>query len=327
MVIKVLFSFLFSYLISFYLVPLFSTLAHRLHFVDHPDGIIKTQQYAVPYLGGVAIYCGFLCGLALTIPFDSQIFLLITGASLLLFLGLIDDLIVLKAYQKFFGQSIVALCFLKAGFYLKAHFFYNSWNLLLSLLWILSVINAFNLVDVMDGLASLLGICATLTFILLAWYLNHTLVLIMLAAFLGPLVAFFWFNKPPARIYLGDAGSLFIGGILSTVPFLFDWGTYNWYGYLTPVIVLAIPLLECGMLILLRSYRKIPFYQASPDHFSSYLLSRGWHKKTILGYVFLLSVYLAVVSFFFMAGKLNIAYTCIAGFLFLIVWIGVLVKK
>ncbi len=323
-IFKILFSFSFSFLITFYLVPFFCTVAKRLRFVDQPDGKIKTHQQAVPYLGGVAVYCGFLCGLALTMPFNGRILLLIIGTTLLLLLGLIDDLMVLKAYQKFFGQSIVALCFLKAGFYLKEHIFYNVWNMPLSLLWILSIINAFNLVDVMDGLATSLGIYATLTFMVMAWYLHHDLVLIMLAAFLGPLCGFFWYNKPPARIYLGDAGSLFVGGFLATIPFLFDWGTYNWYGYLTPTIILAIPLLECLFLILIRSYKGIPFYQGSTDHFSSYLLLNGWYKETILRYVLFLSCYLGLISFLFMAGILQIELTAIAGILFLIVWIGAL---
>ncbi len=326
-VIKLLFSFFFSFLITFYLTPLLCTLAQRLRFVDQPDGVIKTHRYAVPYLGGVAVYGGFLSGVSLTVPFDSHLFLLIVGLSLLLLLGLVDDLIVLRPYQKFFGQCIVALCFLKAGFYLKHHFFYNIWNIPLSLLWTLAIINAFNLVDVMDGLATLVAIGATLAFMAMAWYLQHGMVFIVLAAFLGSLVAFFWYNKPAARIYLGDTGSLFIGGFLAVIPFLFDWGTYNSYGCLTPCIVLAIPLLELCSLIIIRSYKGIPFYQGSPDHFSLYLLANGWSKIATLKYVAFLSLFINSVAFLFMAGKLSFFTTLLLGLLFLIVWIAILLRK
>jgi UDP-GlcNAc:undecaprenyl-phosphate GlcNAc-1-phosphate transferase len=326
-IIKIFFSFLFSFLFSFYLTPLLCALAQRLQFVDRPDGVIKMHQYAVPYLGGVAVYGGFLGALALIAPFDSNIFLLIIGTTLLLLIGLVDDLIILKAYQKFFGQLIVALCFLRAGFYLKYHIFYNFWNFPLSLLWILSVINAFNLVDVMDGLATLLAIVATLTFIIIAAYLQNNVVLSVLMAFLGALVAFFWYNKPPARIYLGDAGSLFVGGFLATVPFLLDWGTYNMYGFLTPPIVLGIPLLEGFSLILIRSYKRIPFYKGSPHHFSSYLLANKWTKEKILGYIFFLSLYSGLMAFLFTVNILSIGSIAVAGLLFLIVWIAVLLKK
>jgi len=325
--IKIAFSFFFSCIITIYIVPFFCSLARTLRFVDVPDGKIKRHSQETPYFGGVAIYCGFLCGLAFTMPFENQIFLLLIGTTLLLLLGLIDDLIPLHAYQKFFGQFIVALCFLKAGFYLKEHIFYNVWNMPLSLLWILTVINSFNLVDVMDGLATELAIAATITFMAIALYLQHMVVLILLAAFLGSLCAFFLYNRPVARIYLGDSGSLFIGGFLATIPFLFDWGTYNRLGYLAPIIILAIPLLECTSLILIRTIKGIPFYQGSLDHFSSYLLAHGWSKKMILLYVALLSLYLGLVAFLFTICSLEIIPTFFLGVLFLAVWIGALLWR
>lgn len=327
LVIKTGFAFIFSYLITFYLVPFFCSLAHKLSFVDVPDGRIKQHAQATPYMGGLAVYCGFLSGLAFTIPAENTIFLLLIGTMLLLFVGLIDDLFVLKPYQKFFAQVIIALCFLKAGFYLKEHFFYNIWNMPLSLLWILTIINSFNLVDVMDGLATILAIGATITFLVIAFLLNHAVVMVLLAAFLGSLCAFLWYNKPPARIYLGDAGSLFIGGLLATIPFLFDWGTYNSYGYLTPIIVLAIPLLECFSLIIIRWYKKIPFYQGSPDHFCLYLYSYGWSKQQILCYMVLLSIYLGVVSILFVQGLISPLSIIVLGILFLIIWATFLIKK
>ena len=325
--IKLFFSFFFSFFITFYLVPFFCSLALTLRFVDVPDGKIKRHINATPYFGGVAVYCGFLCGLAFTMPFENRVFLLLIGTTLLLLLGLIDDLIALRAYQKFFGQVIVALCFLKAGFYLKEHLFYNVWNMPLSLLWILTVINAFNLVDVMYGLATLLAIASTVAFMLVAVYLKHIQVLILLSAFLGPLCAFFVYNRPMARIYLGDSGALFIGGFLATIPFLFDWGTYNRFGYFTPIIILAIPLLECTSLILIRSFQGIPFYQGSLDHFSSYLLAHGWRKSTVLWYVAFLSLYLGIVAFLFSIGFLALAKTVLLGVLFLLIWITALLWK
>jgi len=278
-------------------------------------------------MGGVAIYCGFLAGLAFTMPAESRIFLLLIGTTLLLFVGLIDDLFVLKPYQKFFAQAIIALCFLKTGFYLKEHFFYNIWNMPLSFLWIMTVINAFNLVDVMDGLATTIAITSSITLLIIAFYLNHPIVIILLSSFLGSLCAFLWYNKPPARIYMGDAGSLFIGGLLATIPFLFDWGTYNPYGYLTPIIILAVPLLECFSLIIIRWYKHIPFYQGSPDHFCLYLRSNGWGKPRILLYVVALSFYLGAVSLFFTLGLLSLLSTILLGVPFLAIWIYCLIKK
>jgi UDP-GlcNAc:undecaprenyl-phosphate GlcNAc-1-phosphate transferase len=305
----------------------FCNIARRLKFVDEPDGKIKKHKQATPYLGGVAIYVGFLAALCLTFPFENNMLLFFVGSTLLLFIGLIDDLVVLKPIQKFGGQLLATFCFLKAGLYLKEQFFYNVWNIPISVLWILLVINSFNLVDVMDGLASILAICATSTFLALAFYFQNYVLAILLCAFLGPLIAFFWYNRPTAKIYLGDAGSLFIGGFLAAIPFLFNWGTHNMYGFLTPIVILAVPLLEVSTLILVRSYKKIPFYIGSPDHFSIYLQQNGWSKQAILKYIISISIFLGIVSILFASNQLKFITLALFAGLFLLFWYSALFYK
>lgn len=322
MVIRLLFSFVISFLLTFYLVPLFSTIAIKLRLLDNPDGALKVHKNPTPYLGGLALYLGFIATLSLTFPFENNVLLLVLGSTLLLFIGLIDDILPMKPYQKFFWQTIVAFCFLKSGLYLKESFFLNNvWSIPISLLWILLIINAFNLVDVMDGLATTLALCATFTFFSIAFLMHQHSLALLLISFLGPLCAFFWYNRPTAQIYLGDAGSLFIGGFLATVPFLFKWGTYNVYGFFSPIIILAIPLLELTALILIRSYKKIPFYYGSPDHFSIYLQQKGWSKYKILGFILIFSSFLLLLTYAFVFNKLSFAYLVSAVLLMVIVWI------
>lgn len=325
--IKPGFALLISFLVTFYLVPLCIKIAHKLQFLDEPDGNIKVHKQATPYMGGVAVYVGFLVAFCITIPFESTMLLFFAGSTLLLFVGLIDDLVVLKPYQKFFGQFLATLCFLKAGFYVKAQFFSNLWNLPVSALWILSTVNAFNLVDVMDGLATLLALCSSASFLLIALYFNNISAAILLCCLIGPLAAFFWYNRPTAKIYLGDAGSLFIGGLLATVPFLFNWGAYNLSGYLAPVIILAIPLLELAALIIIRTYKKIPFYLGSPDHFSIYLQKNEWSKQEILVYIVLLSMILFSAAFLFLINQMSFGVLCFVAALFLTLWVTVLMHK
>jgi UDP-GlcNAc:undecaprenyl-phosphate GlcNAc-1-phosphate transferase len=325
--LKPFFALLISFLVTFYMVPICIKIAYKLRFLDEPDGAIKVHKQATPYMGGVAVYMGFLTAFCLTIPFESTMLLFFAGSTLLLFIGLIDDLIPLQPYQKFFGQIFATLCFLKAGFYLKAQFFSNLWSLPISALWILSLINAFNLVDVMDGLATLLALCATGSFLLIALYFNQISIMILLCCLMGPLLAFLWYNRPTAQIYLGDAGSLFIGGLLATVPFLFSWGAYNLSGYLTPVIILAIPLLELTALVLIRTYKGIPFYLGSPDHFSIYLQKNGWSKQEILGYIGVLSATLFFIAFLFLTNILTFSGLALSAALFLALWIRCLLSK
>ncbi len=183
---KVVFSGFFSFLITIYIVPIMCSIAKRFSIVDVPDGIVKQHKLPTPYLGGLAVYCGFLAGIALTMPLESELFLFMVGITLLLMLGLLDDLYVLNSGQKLFGQFLVSLSFLKGGLYLKEHFFANLlreyfftnlWSIPLSLLWILTVVNGFNLIDVMDGLASVVGIGISLCLLCIAIGVNKVSVI------------------------------------------------------------------------------------------------------------------------------------------------------
>lgn len=329
MLLKTLFAGVISFLTTFYLIPVLYNIALSLRVVDVPDGKIKCHARTTPYLGGIAMYAGFITALALIFPFDNQYTLFLIGLTLLVLVGLIDDLVVLSPLHKFFGQCIAALCFLKAGLYIKERFFYQVWIAIpLSFIWIISIINAFNLVDVMDGLATTIAATATFTFLGIAYLYQQPALMILLGSFLGPLGAFFWYNKPEAKIYMGDAGALFLGGFLSVVPFLFNWGKHNQYGYLISLIVLAIPLLELIGLIIIRSYKRIPFYKGSPDHFSIYLKNRGWKIWQILGFVFGLSLILMVYAILFACNSVSLGHLMIASLLFVIFWIAtVFVKK
>ena len=215
-------------------------------------------------------------------------------------IGLIDDCISLTPQQKIVGQLIATICFVKGGLYLKATFLLSSSNplfyafwLVVSALWTLSIINAFNLVDVMDGLAASLALMGAFSFLVISLLTKTYSVALFLSAFVGARWVFVD-NRPPARIYLGDAGSLFIGGVLGAVPFMIPWGTFSWYGYLAPVIILGIPLLEVGTLIIIRtSFDRNPvFYAGTPHHFSHFLRARGWRTPQILMYTALCSLLL-----------------------------------
>ena len=318
---RLFFSFLLSFLFTLYLVPLFIHIARKFNIMDYPNGTIKKHKDPTPYLGGAAVYLGFLMALGLVFPFDNQFFLFLIGSSLLFYVGLIDDLMVLRPGQKFIGQFIAVLCFLKAGFFLKAHFFSNFWNIPLSALWMLALINAFNLIDIMDGLATTVALWSGLGFLLIALIAQEYVVALLLSAFIGALIAFLRFNMPPARIYLGDAGSLFIGGFLGTIPFLFNWGTFNWYGFLIPIILLAIPLLEIVGLILVRTYKKIPFYCASPDHFAIYLKNKGLSPLQILLFVSTATIILVTSSILFVQGHIGLITLLCLGSAFILTWI------
>src|SRR3990167_4631035 len=203
--------------ISLYFLPLLIKVAYKLSIVDKPDNILKKHEFATLYLGLIASLSAWL-------PFKNNMLILILGVTILLVVGLIDDIVQMSPSSKFIGQFLVVLCLLKSGIFLKEQFFNNILNILLSFVWLLSIINAFNLVDVMDGLCAIIAISNIIIFLVLGILFGKINIIILLAAFLGALLSFFiFFNKPAAKMYLGDSGSMFIGGLLGSMPFFFSW--------------------------------------------------------------------------------------------------------
>ncbi len=318
--VRYVFAFVFSALFAAYLIPILIKTAFKFNVLDVPDGKIKNHKKAVPYLGGVAIYVPFIATLAISYPFENKILWLLLGVSLLLFIGLVDDLRILKPSQKLFGQLIAVICFLKGGFSLKTNFFAHIFNVTLSGFWMLSVINAFNLVDVMDGLATVLAIVAGVSFLIISILLKLHSISILILAFLGPLFVYFFYNKPPAKIYLGDAGSMFVGGFMAAIPLLFPWSSCSFNAYYTPVIILGIPLLEVFSLVVIRTYLGIPFYKGSPHHFAIYLRNKGWSVAAVLIFAIIMSSILSTIAILFLFGFIKFYFLIALVILFLLLW-------
>lgn len=327
----IFFAALLSFVLALIFVPCAKMLAQWLRILDVPDGKIKLHHKATPYLGGLAVYFSFTIALIILFPYlksmlsvSSDLYFLL-GCFLLVIVGLVDDMLVLSPAQKFLGQCFACLSFLYSGCYV-----YVAWapfiGLILSGLWILTIINAFNLIDVMDGLSSTIAILSALGFMNIALYQGEMLIACMLASLIGALTGFLFYNYPPASIYMGDAGSLFIGGILASLPLKLHFSQFSLSGYLAPVIILAIPLLELTSLIIIRAYKRIPFYNGSPDHFSMYLQQHGWSKTLILFYVsFMMIVCISSVCGL-VASFINLYQIIFLAIIFLIVWFIILIR-
>ncbi|MBT4594971.1 undecaprenyl/decaprenyl-phosphate alpha-N-acetylglucosaminyl 1-phosphate transferase [bacterium] len=285
-----------AFWIAQYIVPILMRAASRLNFFDIPDSHLKKHERSTPYLGGLAVYYAFIASLSLFSFFGTRVLWLIFGTTMLLFIGLIDDCKVLSPAQKFGGQIIAVICLLRGGFMLKVAFFSSVVNTGASALWMLSVINAVNLTDVMDGLAATISIISASFFAIIAIFLGDFTISILTCAFIGAVLGFFIYNKPPAKIYLGDAGALCIGGILAAMPLLFSWSERQPYGFITPAIILGVPLLEVASLIVIRTIHGIPFYRGSPHHFCHFLRRKNWNDHQILVTVASFGSFLGVVG-------------------------------
>lgn len=307
LIAKLIFGFCFSLLVTLYTIPYLIKLAQYRGLIDIPDNKLKNHAEPVSYLGGVGIYLGFLSAFLFVLPFDNRTYLVVLGTTLLLFLGLLDDLMPLRAGQKFMGQAIVALYFLRMGFHLKEQFFHQLPNIAISFLWLVTVVNAFNLIDVVDGLAAMCAFITALGFLICALVLHATNTALLLCCFIGAIIGFSWYNKPKAVIYMGDAGSLWLGGMLAATPFLLPWSTINFWGMLAVPVFLAIPLLEIVLLLARRTYKGIPFYLGSPDHHALLLKHKNWCLHKILAWNFMVSCLFMSISILFVLNVLSVS--------------------
>ena len=276
--IRIGLAFLTAALLSHYLTPILRQAAIRFGIVDRPDGKLKNHRSPVPYLGGIAIYLAFLLALALTAPIERDVLGILLAGAIVVILGLIDDLGALGPSVKLAGQVVAVLTLMKASVTIKLAFLPPFVALPLSFLWLLAVTNAFNLIDVMDGLSAGVGLVAALVLACVAVGSDRTTVALLLAALAGSLLGFLRYNLEPARIYMGDAGSLFVGLMLGALAMNNSYTTKNLVASLSPVVILGVPIFDMLFVMFIRWRRGVPVMRGSPDHFA--LRLRKWRLTT-----------------------------------------------
>lgn len=252
--------------------------ARKFGILDRPTVPLKTQKEPVPYLGGLAVGLAVLAALALTYRFDQQLLGILLGAAIVLVVGLVDDLGGLSPPVKLAGQFLGVLVLLKSGIWIKLVFL-PLWVVFpLTVLWMLAATNAFNLIDVMDGLSSGVGAVAALYFAGIALAGAFTNTALLGAALAGGLLGFRHFNVEPARIYLGDTGSLFTGFILGALAVTGQYTFEHSLGAIVPLLILGVPLFDMLFVMYIRWRRGMPVMLGSPDHVA--LRLRRWKLST-----------------------------------------------
>ncbi|MEA2734854.1 MAG: UDP-GlcNAc:undecaprenyl-phosphate/decaprenyl-phosphate GlcNAc-phosphate transferase [Humisphaera sp.] len=318
-------SFVISWLLTFAMIRI----APRLGFVDKPGGR-KIHANPKPLGGGVAIFLGIalpmivglllvnLAGNWIVSHFNNrkEFYDLVAGgqyqtplslgllAALLVMhaTGLFDDRKALGPYLKLFIQLAVTTA-LVVGFNMRALTALGYVpSVILTVLWIVGITNAFNFLDNMDGLSAGVAAVATTAFLITTLLIGQWFVAATLALLLGALLGFLCFNFPPAKIFMGDSGSLVIGFLLGvlTVRTQYlahgqDWGA-GWYAVFAPQIVLAVPLYDLIVVSVIRLSRgKSPFV-GDTNHFSHRLVARGMSRRTAVLTLYLLTAATSVAA-------------------------------
>ncbi|HEX9860882.1 MAG TPA: MraY family glycosyltransferase [Nitrospirota bacterium] len=278
-------SLVLSFSMALYGTPLAMKAATKFGIVDKPDGALKVQKAPVPYLGGLAIYLAFLLSLSLTFEFSQELLGILLGGTIIVLLGLIDDFGVLTPEVKFMGQFIAAFVLVKSGTMIYLSFIPLWLRVFLTALWIVGVTNAFNIIDVMDGLSAGVATVASVTLSVIALMNGKVMVAIMAISLAGALVGFLRYNFNPAKIYMGDTGSMFLGFTLASLSIGNTVGSYtkvNFFGFIAPVLILGVPIFDTLLVMFFRSRRGISMFHGSNDHFAIRLKRAGWPVRQVV---------------------------------------------
>ncbi len=263
-----------AFLLALYGVPIARKAALKYGIVDAPDGRLKHQREPVPYFGGLAIYLAFLMSLAFTFEFRHDVLGIILGGTIVVMLGLIDDFGVLTPATKLVGQLLAVFVLIKSGIRIEIAMFPEWLDLTLTVLWMVGLINAFNLLDIMDGLSAGVGAVSASGLFVVALLQGDQAIAFMLAALIGGLAGFLKYNWHPARIYMGDTGAMFIGLLLGAMAMIAKYPSDHPLSLLTPVFILGIPIFDTLFVIYIRYRRGLPIFWGSPDHIAIRL--RHW---------------------------------------------------
>lgn len=268
--------------LALYLAPIVIQAALRYGIVDKPKPPLKLHRDPVPYLGGMVVFLAFLIALALTFPFDQRVLAILLASSLVVSVGLIDDLGTLTPKDKLLGQIVAAIVLVKAGVEINLAALPSPVDEIISVLWLVTCMNAFNILDVSDGLATTAGAVGAFGALIVALLNGEPLVATMAASLLGACLGFLRVNGQPARMYLGDTGSMFLGTVLGALAMIGRYSERNevssWF---VPLAIVAVPLFDLILVIIARIRARKPIYFGSPDHFAVRLKHHGWQPRGV----------------------------------------------
>lgn len=333
MIILIL-AFFCSLVLALISMPLLVTFAKKVGLVDLPDNKRKLHETAIPMVGGVslfvtvllvvpvAVYLGlafkpFFHSLGQTllgwIPVDfgrrslrigpndfRELSGLAIGSAILVGVGILDDRYQIRGRQKLFGQIIATTVLILFGFHFNEiaiagfHFKFEIFSIFFVYAWVLAAINSVNLLDGADGIAASIGVIMSLALAMMAIYSGLMLNALIAMVIAGALLGFLRYNFPPAKVYLGDTGSMLIGFLLAAIAIRCTSKQGSAFAFFAPVAFLAIPFIDTAAAIIRRRLTGRSIFAVDRGHLHHSLMKRGYSPRIALLWVVLLSAMTAI---------------------------------
>lgn len=304
------FTLVFCFICSILITPLVKKLAFKIGATDNPNHR-KVHAKVMPRLGGLAIYISFIIGVLIMRPDAPFATAIILGSLIIIVTGVFDDMMELSAKIKLLGQlSAAAIVVIWGGVHVQSinlpfggflEFGYLS--IPLTILWIVGITNAINLIDGLDGLAAGVSSIALITISGMAIIMGNVYVMTIGSIMLASTLGFLIYNFHPAKIFMGDTGALFLGYMISVLSLL-GFKNVTLVSFIVPVIILGVPISDTFFAIIRRIVHKQPLSAPDKSHLHHCLLRMGYtHRQTVI-MIYAMAAFFGLAAVIFSQSKL-----------------------
>lgn len=301
----VLLALILAAVVSFATTPLVKSLSVKVGAIDVPKDNRRMHDHPIPRMGGLAIFLGFVFSVLLLLPLDTPKQGMLLGAVLIVILGIFDDIYALPAKLKFVVQIVAALVAVLSGNQIRVlsnpNIFSDNpvWQLgwlsiPVTIIWIVAITNAVNLIDGLDGLACGVSTISSVTMLVIALLVSEGDVAVMMGALAGACIGFLPYNLNPAKIFMGDTGATFLGYVLATVSVQGMFKLPTIISFVVPFLMLGLPIFDVTFAVIRRvSKGQSPM---SPDrgHIHHRLIDMGFSQKQTVGILYVVSAILGL---------------------------------
>ena len=307
LVLRVLMATGIAIIISFLATPLVKALAYKVGAIDVPKDGRRMHKTPIPRLGGLAIFLAFLLSTLLFAEIDRQMKGILMGAVIIVILGVLDDIMTLRALPKFFIQIMAASIAVYHGCVIQ---FVSNFNLFsdtlyinlgwlsvpVTIIWIVAITNAVNFIDGLDGLAVGVSAISAGSLLVIALMVAEGNIAIVIAALLGACIGFIPYNFNPAKIFMGDTGSTFLGYILATLSIQGLFKMYAIISFAVPFLILGVPIFDICFAFLRRIAKGQNPMIADRGHVHHRLIDMGFSQKQSVAITYMITAILGLAA-------------------------------
>lgn len=306
--IFIMLAFAVGFLISFASTPTVIALARKIKAIDIPKDSRRVHKKPIPLIGGLAIFYGFIVSVLCFAVMEKELIGILIGSVIMVIVGVIDDKCDLNAKLKLFFQILAAAIVIVCGVdiqhvanpfatwfgpqYIKL----GLWSIPITMVWIIGVTNAINLIDGLDGLAAGVSSIASVALLSMTLLSQNVNAAIVTAALAGAGFGFLPYNFNPAKIFMGDTGSTFLGFILACISIQGVMKTYAVVSVAVPVLILGLPIFDTLFAIIRRILKRKPIMSPDRGHLHHRLLDMGFSQRQTVTILYTLTSILCLTA-------------------------------